>query len=306
MAGSPEAGTTPGPLDPAGSTVDNLDPCLERAWHPVALSRELHPGGWLQVRLLGRNWALRRDGDTVSADPPAFGVRERLGLVWLAPAEPADVPLEVPEAQDRRFVIGRPLPVRSAGPAGRLAGTLLHAAHGFVAPADTIGAPDRAEATPPEVTAEPGGFSSLQEHWSDDRTDPEVATGGRPLRRRCRTICTYRAPFQLRLRQEFLDSGATTTTLYLLQPEDLDSTRIYAVLLLASGPGAPLPAPADVAGQVARQHQFLEEAVRPPAVRELPLDRCDDEHVAADRQRAALRQALRDFTVVRRRRHVAT
>ena len=76
--------------------LDNLDPSLEHAWHPVALSRELRPGGWLQVRLLGRNWTLRRDGADLTADPPAFGVRDVLGLVWLAPAEPADVRLELP------------------------------------------------------------------------------------------------------------------------------------------------------------------------------------------------------------------
>jgi hypothetical protein len=303
VARGPEGGRTPAPLEPAGSTVDNLDPCLEHAWHPVALSRGLRPGGWLQVRLLGRNWTLRLDGHTVSADPPAFGVRERLGLVWLAPAEPADVPLEVPEAADRRFVVGRPVPVRSAGSAGPLAGTLLDATQGSVVHGATIDARAGAGIRPPEVTAEPGGFSSIQEQWSDDRTDPEVATGGRPLRRR--TTCTYRAPFQLGLRQEFLDSGPTATMLYLLQPEDLDSTRIHAVLLLASGPGAPLPAPTEVAGQVARQHRILEEAVRFPAARELPLERRDDLHVATDRLHEALRQALLDFAVASRRRQEA-
>src|SRR5687767_1494154 len=91
------------PPEPAGPVFDNLDPSLEQAWHPVALSRELRPGGWLQVRLLGRNWMLRRDGDDVTADPPAYGVRERLGVIWLAPAEPADSCLVVPEVVDRRF-----------------------------------------------------------------------------------------------------------------------------------------------------------------------------------------------------------
>jgi hypothetical protein len=71
---------------------DNLDPSLDHAWHPVALSRELRPGGWLQVRLLGRTWMLRRTADGLAADPPGFGVRERFGVVWLAPAEPIDVP----------------------------------------------------------------------------------------------------------------------------------------------------------------------------------------------------------------------
>jgi phenylpropionate dioxygenase-like ring-hydroxylating dioxygenase large terminal subunit len=317
---APEATTTPlplrtpplepppAPLEPGGLAFDNLDPSLENAWQPVALSRELRPGGWLQVRLLGRTWTLRRDGDSVEAEPPAFGVRERYGVIWLAPAEPTDVALEVPEAADRRFVMSWALPVRSPGPAGPLADTFLDATHGPFVHAATIGTPDQAEVVPPRVTFEPGGFSAVQEQWCDNPLDPEVGTGGRPLRQRRRTTYTYRAPFQLRLRQEFLDSGATTTILYLLQPEDLDSTRIYVVLLLASGPGLPLPAPADVAGQVALQHAILEEDVRSQAalaVSGLPLDLRDEVHVPADRLGVALRQALCDFLVAGRRPQVA-
>ena len=307
-SGPPAAERAPAPPEPEGRSFDNLDPSLEHAWHPVALSRELRPGGWLQVRLLGRTWMLRRGDGAVSADPPAFGVREWLGLIWLAPAEPADVRLEVPEAEDRRFVASWPLPVRSPGPAGPLADTFLDATHGpFVHPT-TIGTPDRAEVLLPEVTVEPGGFSSVQEQWCDNPVDPEVATGGRPLRQRRRTTYTYRAPFQLRLRQEFLDSGATTTIVYLLQPEDLDSTRIYVVLLLASGPGLPLPAPPAVTGQAALQHTILTEDVRSQAalaVSGLPLDPQDEVHVPADRLGVALRRALCDFAVAGRRQQVA-
>jgi len=302
------APVAPEPAGPAGASFDNLDPSLERAWHPVALSRELRPGGWLQVRLLGRNWMLRRDGDAVSADPPAFGVRERLGLLWLAPAEPADVPLEVPEYRDRRFVTGWMEPVRSPGPAGPLLDTFLDATHGPFVHAETIGAADRAEVPAPDVVAEPGGFCSVQEQRCDNPVDPAVATGERPLRQRRRTTYNYRAPFQLRLRQDFLDSGATTTMLYLLQPEDLDSTRIYVCVLLSSGPGQPLHTPAEVAAQVALQKRILEEDVRSQAalaLSGLPLDLRDEVHVPADRRGVALRRALGDFAAVGRRREAA-
>jgi len=93
-------------------------------------------------------------------------------------------------------------------------------------------------------------------------------------------------PFQLRLRQEFLDSGATTTILYLLQPEDLDSTRIYVCLLLSSGPGQPLATPAEVAAQLALQKKILEEDVSSQAtlaVPGLPVDLRAEVHVPADR-----------------------
>ncbi|MBN1091141.1 Rieske 2Fe-2S domain-containing protein [Blastococcus sp. TML/M2B] len=294
------------PPAPVGPVFGNLDPSLEHAWHPVALSTELRDGGWLQVRLLGRTWTLSRRADRLAAEPPAAGVRERLGLLWLAPAEPHDVPLEVPEAGDRSFVAGWLPPLRSPGPAGPLADTFLDATHGpFVHPSTLAALP---ETGPYELVREPGGFRSVQEQEVDNPVDPGVATGERPLRQRRRTTYVHRAPFQLRLRQEFLDSGATTTLLYLLQPEDADSTRIYVRLMLAAGPGQRLPAPATVVEQVALQQQVLEEDIRSQAallLPGLPLDPRDEVHVPADARGVALRQALCDFLVAGRRGRLA-
>ncbi len=292
---------------PQGAVFGNLDPSLRHAWHPVALSRELHPGGWLQVRLLGRTWTLFRKDGEARAEAPAFGVRERLGVLWLAPEEPADVPLEVPEAADRSFVTGWLPPLRSPGPAGPLADTFLDATHGpFVHPTTLAAVP---EIAPYEMIREPGGFRSVQEQEVDNPVDPAVATGERPLRQRRRTTYVHRAPFQLRLRQEFLDSGATTTLLYLLQPEDVDSTRIYLCLMLAAGPGQRLPTPATVTGQVALQRQVLEEDIRSQAallLEGLPLDPRDEVHLPADARGVALRQALCDFIAAGRlRQHAA-
>ncbi len=296
------------PDAPAGPVFGNLDASLEHAWHPVALTRELRPGGWLQVRLLGRTWMLRREGSGVVADPPAFCVRERLGVIWLAPAEPEDAPLEVPEAADRRFVSRWLPPLRSPGPAGPMLDTFLDATHGPFVHASTTGAADSTEVGPYDVEAEPGGFTSVQEQWCDNPVDPEVALGGRPLRQRRRTTYAYRAPFQLRLRQEFLDSGATTTVVYLLQPEDADSSRLYVCLLLSDGPGQPLPTPATAAGRIALQQHILEEDIRSQAMLDLPglpLDRRDEVHVPADARGTALRRALCDFIAVGQRRLAA-
>src|SRR5215218_680720 len=66
-AAVPVPDRAPEPTAPSGPVFGNLDPSLEHAWHPVALSRELRPGGWLQVRLLGRNWTLRREGSALAA-----------------------------------------------------------------------------------------------------------------------------------------------------------------------------------------------------------------------------------------------
>jgi phenylpropionate dioxygenase-like ring-hydroxylating dioxygenase large terminal subunit len=293
----------PPPPPPNGPVFGNLDPSLEHAWHPVALSRELRPGGWLQVRLLGRNWMLRRDGAELTADPPAFGVRERFGLVWLAPAEPADTPLDVPEATDRHFIPGWLPPMRSPGPAGPLADNFLDVAHFPFVHAATFGAADRTEIPVYEVTPERGGFSSVQEQWCDNPLDPEVARGGRPLRQRRRATYDYRAPFQLRLRLEFLDTGAATTILSAYQPEDVDSTRIYTCLYLSGGHGQPLPPPAAVAAEVEFERRVLEEDLRLQRQMVgdgLPLDTRDELHVRADRLGIALRRALCDFSLAGR------
>jgi phenylpropionate dioxygenase-like ring-hydroxylating dioxygenase large terminal subunit len=289
----------PAPPQPDGPVLGNLDPALETAWHPVALSGELRPGGWLQVRLLGRTWTLRRT-DRLEVDPPAYGIRERLGVVWLAPAEPRDVPLEVPEDGDRHHVAGWLQPRRSPGTAGVLADAFLDVAHAPFLHAGTHGAADHPEVPAHEVRPEPGGFRSVHDEWFDDPTDPGVATGERPLRQRRRATYVYRAPFQLLLRLEALDSGAVTTVQYLLQPEDADSTRVYTRLLLSSGPGNPLPAPADVEREVAFEQRVLDEdlaLLAHLAGQGLPLAVRDELHVRADRLGVALRRALCDFTV---------
>jgi hypothetical protein len=261
----------------------NLDPSLEHAWHPVALSRELRPGGWLQLRLLGRTWTLRRTAEGLASEPAAFGTRERFGVVQLAPAEPLDEALNVPELVDRRFASGWLPPVRSAAPAALLADRLLDSAHGPLAHAAAGG--DPAPPWPAGVVDEPGGFRAV--HEDDDG----------PLHRRLSV--SYRAPFQLRLRAEQPDDGAVTTTVVLLQPEDADSTRVYARLLLSAGPGRPLPSPTAVVEEMARVHATLEEAFYLPMVmagQGLPLDTRVELHVPADRLGVALRRALSDFT----------
>jgi phenylpropionate dioxygenase-like ring-hydroxylating dioxygenase large terminal subunit len=294
----------PAPPTPAGPVFGNLDPSLDHAWHPVALSPELRPGGWLQVRLLGRTWTLRRTAEGIDGDPPAFGVRERFGVVWLAPAEPMDVPLDLPEAADRHYVPGWLPPLRSPGPAGAMADNFLDVAHFAHLHGATFGAEDHPEVPVHDVVPEPGGFRSTHEQWCENPTDPEVARGGRPLRQRRRAGYVYRAPFQFRVSLEYLDSGATTTILFLLQPEDADSTRIYTCLFLSAGHGRPLPLPAVVAAEVAFHRQVLEEDLGLMGVLAspgLPLDVRAELHVPADRLGVALRRALCDFSTRRAR-----
>jgi hypothetical protein len=164
----PPRGTTPvpepapAPPAPRGPVFGNLEPSLEHAWHPVALSSELLEGGYAQVRLLGRTWTVHRRHGEVDADPPAWGVTERYGVIWIAPAEPRDELVDVPEATDPGVTAVWLMPARSVAPAALLVDALLDGA-----------LPDA------DVAAGDGGFRAVQGH----RT------------------AIHRAPFQLRLEE---------------------------------------------------------------------------------------------------------
>ncbi|MGY1828615.1 Rieske 2Fe-2S domain-containing protein [Blastococcus sp. SYSU DS0541] len=303
---APEA-VPPAP-GPRGPVFGNLDPSLAAAWHPVALSPELRPGGWLQVRLLGRTWTLRRDGDEVRADPPAHGVRERQGVVELAPSAPVEVPLEVPEDADRRFLHRWLAPRRTPAPAAVVADLLLDVARLPFVHGATTGAADHPEVPPYEVVRETGGLRSVQEQWCDDPLDPEVALGGRPLRQRRRVTYVHRVPFALRVRRDQLDSGAATTVVTLLQPEDADSTRVLTRLLHSAGPGRPLPSRALMAAHAAAEQRALDADLAllvGTGLPGLPLDRRDELHLPADLLGVALRDALCDFRATGRTRAAA-
>jgi Vanillate O-demethylase oxygenase C-terminal domain len=145
------------------------------------------------------------------------------------------------------------------------------------------------------VTADGAGLTSTQDQWFDNPQDPGVMAGQRPVRQRRRATYSYRWPFQLQLRLEELDAGAVKTILFFLQPEDLDSTRIYTKMLLHGIGGAGVPDPDVVAGEVAFEVAVLAEDLalqRAMTVRGLPLRLRDELHVRSDRSGVALRRIL--------------
>jgi len=262
------------PLPPLrGPVLGNLDPALEHAWHPVAPAGELLDGGYVQARLLGRTWTVHRRAGVLDPDPPAWRVVERLGLIWIAPAEPRHELIDVPEATDPRFTAAWLSPARTTAPAGLVADGLLDVSH--------VPSPDPPDVPEHQVSSEPGGFCST---YQDD------AAGRRVTHR-------YRSPFQL-MRREELDTGATRTVLFLLQPEDADSTRVYTCLLLHRIDGAASLPKSVIAAEVAAAETALTESLARSASRAgsgLPLLLRDELHVRADRLGVALRQALADL-----------
>jgi phenylpropionate dioxygenase-like ring-hydroxylating dioxygenase large terminal subunit len=285
------------PPEPADDGLTNLDPALFRAWHPVARSDEVGPAP-IEIMLVGRLWTLRRVSGRVIADPAPYGVRERWGLVWLAPQRPLTELFDEPDAEDAGFVGAWLPPVRTSAPAGAVADNFLDAAHFPFVHAATFGAAQEREVPPYEVIDEPEGCRSIQEQRFDNPEDPGVVAGLRPVRQRRRATYVYRAPFQLLLRLTELDAGAVKTILFFIQPEHLTSSRIYTKLLLYGIGGHARPAPAVVARELAFEEQVLRE--------DLALQRCTwrtslpllpraELHVRADRLGVALRRELRHF-----------
>jgi phenylpropionate dioxygenase-like ring-hydroxylating dioxygenase large terminal subunit len=267
--------------------LTNTDPGLRRAWHPVALASE-EPG---EVTLLGETWDLR---DTAKA----FGVREKWGLIWLAPEEPVVDLFPDADADDAAYVGAWLPPVRTPAAAGVVADNFLDVAHFPFVHAGTFGAAEAKIVEKYQVTTEPYGCRSVQDQWFDNPQDPGVAAGERPLRQRRRATYVYRAPFQLLLRLEELDAGAVKTILFFAQPETLTSTRIYTKMLLHGIGGVADPGPEVVAREVAFEEAVLAEdlalqrAMRLPG---LPLTMRDELHVRADLLGVTLRRTLAGF-----------
>ena len=274
------------PADPAG-LLTNTDPGLRRGWHPVALASE--PPG--EVTLLGETWDPRDKGT-------AFGVREKWGLIWLAPEEPLVDLFPDADADDAAYVGAWLPPARTPAPAGVVADNFLDVAHFPFVHAGTFGAAEAKTVEKYEVTTEPYGCRSVQDQWFDNPQDPGVRSGERPVRQRRRATYVYRAPFQLLLRLEELDAGAVKTILFFAQPETLTSTRIYTKMLLHGIGGVADPGPDVVAREVAVEEAVLAEdlalqrAMRLPG---LPLTMRDELHVRADLLGVTLRRTLAGF-----------
>lgn len=280
------------------SLLTNLDPRLARAWHPIALSSEVASEP-REVRLLGRVWRVHRGpSGLVELPRGAFAITERWGLVWLAPKSPITDLFDDPDVEDAAYVGAWLPPSRTNVCAGVVADNFLDVAHFPFVHAGTFGAGEAKEVEPYDVIDEPHGCRSVQVQWFENPEDPGVHAGIRPARQQRRATYVYRAPFQLLLRLEELDTGAVKTILFFAQPEDLYSTRIYTKMLLHGIGGATEPGPETVATEVAFEEAVLAEDLalqRQMTITGLPLDMREELHVRADRLGVRLRRVLAAF-----------
>jgi vanillate O-demethylase monooxygenase subunit len=228
-----------------------------------------------------------------------FGVRERHGLVYLAPERPLAELAEIPEAVDPTFMVGHLEPVGARASAGLLADNFLDLAHFPFVHRGTFGSDEAAEIHPYTVERSGWSFRAVYEHAFANREDPGVAAGVRPLIQRRRLTYRYHAPFHLILRIDFLDAGGTNVVGLFLQPETAERCRIYSTLWRD-----------DLGGDQARMGQAVafeqavlaEDLVVQQAFDELvlPLDPAAELHTRADRTTIELRRVLADLVAAAR------
>jgi phenylpropionate dioxygenase-like ring-hydroxylating dioxygenase large terminal subunit len=291
-----EDGRPPRRSQPEPELLRNDDLRLSAAWHPVALASEVASAP-VDVRLLGQTWSLRRTaGGGLAGEPRPHALTERWGVVWLAPQRPRVDLFDDPDEEDASFVGEWLRPLRTPVAAGLTADNFLDVAHFPYVHVGTFGAESERVVPDYDVELEPAGFRSVQVQPFDNPEDPAVATGERPVRQTRRATYIYRAPFQLMLRLEELEAGATKTILFFAQPEEQGSTRLYTKMLLRGIGGVERPGAEVVAREVAFEDAVLAEdlalqqAMDTPG---LPLDLPHELHVRADRLGVALRRTLR-------------
>jgi vanillate O-demethylase monooxygenase subunit len=286
-----------------GRLVAFADRCPHRR-SPLSIGR--CEGGVLRCAYHG--WRFDADGACIEIPalgpgatvPPAAqlsapgGLAESHGMVFLAPEDPITPLGRVHEADDPSFVAAElpTLPARAS--AGLLADNFLDVAHFPFVHAGTFGADEAAEVPHYEVGRDGWAFTMGYEHSFANREDPAVAAGTRPLVQTRRLAYRMDAPFHLQLRIDFLEAGGTNIIGFFIQPETVDSCRLYTTLWRndLDGDAARLAEAVDFEVAILREDLVIQEAYDELV---LPLAPTAEVHTRADRVTLELRRVLADL-----------
>lgn len=223
------------------------------------------------------------------------GLTERHDLVWLAP-EPPLAPLldEFDSDGDDSFLRAPLEPTRATVSAGLMIDNFLDMAHFPFVHAATIGTPESAVVHDLAIDRDGFGMVLHSEHPFPNHEDPGVAEGVRPLVQTRRLTYTYRAPFSIRLRIDYLEAGGTNVIDFFVQPEDADHCRLHTVVMRndLDGDRHRLADALSFEQKVLEEDLGIQERFRN---RSLPLDLTAEMHVRADRMTVELRRILADF-----------
>lgn len=161
---------------------------------------------------------------------PAFAVRERFGLVWLAPEEPVCELHDFPEWDDPTFTRAETAPRQTSVSALQLADNFLDAAHFPTVHVRTFGTPEAAYVSPHHVTREGWEIRTVYEAPYRNHDDPLVATGEHPLVQPHVLTKVGRPPASVYLTLDFPMTGRRLAILFVCQPETSARTRVYKLM----------------------------------------------------------------------------
>jgi vanillate O-demethylase monooxygenase subunit len=227
---------------------------------------------------------------------PAAGVRERAGLVWLAPDPPVEDLVDLPEwdADASGFDRIMTTVVRTPVSAGQLVDNFLDAAHFPFVHTGTFGDDRAAEVNDDGVERDGWSVRTVFDTWYRNHDDPLVATGEHDLLQPQRLLKRGGASLTVYLRLSFPVTGATLAILFSCQPESPTSTRIFKVV-----------ARDDTGGDPARIARCIEDEDRIMAEDLALLERYDrmvlhldprvEVHTRADRLSLAWRRVMADL-----------
>ncbi|POM23517.1 Methylxanthine N1-demethylase NdmA [Actinomadura rubteroloni] len=259
--------------------------------------------GTLQCKYHG--WRYGTDGRCVevpSAGPDAripsravldrpFGVREHLGLVWIAPREPVlDLPglpgWDTPGI-DRIFAEPR----RTTASAAQLVDNFVDISHFATVHTGTFGTPESAQIAPSDVTRQAWTANTRYTTYYRNTDDPLTATGEHPEIQPHVVEKTAFAPSVVAMCLTFPLTDQVFEILYALQPESATSTRIYKVMTRNDfhGDAGRIKAMLDFEDAVLDEDLFVLESFDRA---ELNLDARVELHTRADRMSLAYRKLL--------------
>jgi vanillate O-demethylase monooxygenase subunit len=221
-------------------------------------------------------------------------VTEVHGMVFVAPEAPIAPLGAVPEADDPSFMVGELPTLQARASAGLLADNFLDVAHFPFVHTGTFGADEAAEVPPLSVARDDWSFSMSYEHRFAHREDPGVAAGLRPLVQTRRLTYSVTAPFHLRLRIDFVESGGSNVIGFFIQPETDETCRLFTTLWRddLEGDVGRMAEAIDFELAVLREDLRVQEAYYELV---LPLDPTAEVHTRADRATLELRRVLADL-----------
>jgi phenylpropionate dioxygenase-like ring-hydroxylating dioxygenase large terminal subunit len=267
-----------------GRCLDGVLQCAYHGW------RFDDSGRCIEIPALGDGATLPPAGRL----EPAAGAAEAHGMVFLAPDVPIAPLGAIPEADDPAFMVGHLPTLRARASAGLMADNFLDVAHFPFVHAGTFGAEEAAEVASYAVARDDWSFTVAYEHPFAHREDPGVATGLRPLVQTRRLTYRLGAPFHLRLRIDFVDSGGSNVIGFFIQPETDETCRLFTTLWRDDLHGDEERMNEAIAFEldVLREDLRIQEEYHDLT---LPLDATAEVHTRADRATLELRRVLADL-----------